>query len=481
MPVNSIQPPLARTKTIATVGPACDQTPILKELIANGANIFRLNMAHGSRQEHDRIIEHIRAASDEADHTVGVLVDLAGPKIRLGELYEDPTICESGDEFLFVRGDTTNSRNELLSNYATLVDELTVGDCVMLADGVVSMRVITVDEDRVRCRVNDGGMLRSRQGINLPGVKLSVPTMSHEDRNNAIWAATVGADFVSLSFVRSPEEILELKELLIAQRSSALVIAKIEKSEALQRLDEIVAVADGVMVARGDLGVETDVAEMAVVQKRIISTCQSHLKPVIVATQMLDSMQHSLRPTRAEATDVANAILDGADACMLSGETAIGNFPRETVTMMNRIMLATERLLVDRPAQEVATVALSGIQPISSATVFGAAQIAEKIQAKLVVVATRSGATARVKSKQRDFIATIGVSQNAEALQRMTLFWGITPLAHAPVDDPVQLHEFITAWGRRHELLEVGDRIVYVTGTDVVQGTHNRVDLKEVR
>jgi len=268
---------------------------------------------------------------------------------------------------------------------------------------------------------------------------------------------------------------------LIAQRSSALVIAKIEKSEALQRLDEIVAVADGVMVARGDLGVETDVAEMAVVQKRIISTCQSHLKPVIVATQMLDSMQHSLRPTRAEATDVANAILDGADACMLSGETAIGNFPRETVTMMNRIMLATERLLVDRPAQEVATVALSGIQPISSATVFGAAQIAAKIQAKLVVVATRSGATARVKSKQRDFIATIGVSQNAEALQRMTLFWGITPLAHAPVDDPVQLHEFITAWGRRYELLEVGDRIVYVTGTDVVQGTHNRVDLKEVR
>lgn len=480
MPVNSIQPPLARTKTIATVGPACDQTPILQELIANGVNIFRLNMAHGSRQEHERIIEQIREASDEAEHTVGVLVDLAGPKIRLGELYEDPTVCEPGDEFLFVRGNTTTSRDELLSNYATLVDELTIGDCVMLADGVVSMRVTMVAEGHVRCRVNDGGMLRSRQGINLPGVKLSVPAMSREDRNNAIWAATVGADFVSLSFVRSPEEILQLKELLIAQQSSALVIAKIEKSEALERLDEIVAVADGVMVARGDLGVETDVAEMAVVQKRIISTCQSHLKPVIVATQMLDSMQHSLRPTRAEATDVANAILDGADACMLSGETAIGNFPRETVTMMNRIMLATERLLVDRPSQEVATVGLSGIQPISSATVFGAAQIAEKIQAKLVVVATRSGATARVKSKQRDFIATIGVSQNSETLQRMSLFWGITPLAHAPVDDPVQLHEFITAWGRRRALLEVGDRIVYVTGTDVVQGAHNRVDLKEV-
>jgi pyruvate kinase len=260
----------------------------------------------------------------------------------------------------------------------------------------------------VLVKVIEPGLVRSRQGVNLPGVTLSVSALTAEDRDNAIWAANSEVDFVGLSFVRKPDEVEELKELIAAQDSQAMVIAKIEKREALENLDEIVRVADAIMVARGDLGVEIDFAETPMAQKRIISCCQLNSRPVIVATQMLDSMHHSSRPTRAEVSDVANAILDGADACMLSGETAIGEFPVESVCVMNRIMLNTEEALPDQPPS-IAPQFAEGVHPVTAAVVYGAARIADRLDARLVVVATRSGNTARIKAKQRDFIPTVGI------------------------------------------------------------------------
>jgi pyruvate kinase len=468
-----------RTKIVATVGPACRSPEMLAKLIRAGVSVFRLNTAHGNQEQRAAVLADIRKASAEVGIEVGVLVDLAGPKIRLGELHTDPTECIPGETFRFVRGDKPQAADELTCTYTSLIHELQVGDSVMLADGTVSMAVVGKSNDEVRCKVIGGGLIRSRQGINLPGAKLSVASLTEADMANALWAAKNDIDFVSLSFVRSPVNVLLLKELLQAQGCKAWVIAKIEKPEALLHLKEIVAAADGVMVARGDLGVEIDVAEIAVAQKRIVNECQVQGKPVIVATQMLDSMHHNRRPTRAEATDVANAILDGADACMLSGETAIGEFPVEAVETMNRIALATEPLLGESGYQ-LKEVQPHDVHPITAAAVRATSLIAEQLNAKLVVVATRGGGTCRMRSKQRDFVPTIGTSDSLSVLRRLTLFWGVTPLAGAPVHDGPALRAFVDDWGRKQGLLRKGDTIVFVTGTNFYPMAQNLLVIHEV-
>ncbi len=470
----------ARTKIVATVGPACATRHQLGELISAGTDVFRINMAHGDRQQHESLLTDIRWASHQQERPIGILIDLAGPKIRLGQLVVEPLACAEGATFRFVRGDQSSRADELTTNYDLLLDELSEGDRILLADGTVGMKVTAKNDNEVHCEVVIAGELRSRQGVNLPGVKLSVPAMTQRDRDNAEWAAASAVDFVSLSFVRSATEVRELSGMLRARGSRALVIAKIEKPEALENLDEIVAAAGGIMVARGDLGVEIDVAETPVAQKRIIDACTRHRKPVIVATQMLDSMQHSRRPTRAEVSDVANAILDGSDACMLSGETAIGDYPRESVEMMNRIMLSTEGLTNEATRRVPASTMDSAVHPITAAVVHGAGQIADKLQAKLVVIATRSGRTALVKAKQRDFIPTLGVSDSEETLRQMTLLWGIEPIRGAPEDIGPGLLKFIDEWGRRNRILNVGDRVVLVAGTGYRTGAHNRVEVHEV-
>src|SRR5262245_39159517 len=445
----------ARTKIVATVGPACGSVEKLAQLINAGASVFRINTAHGTLEERDKKLADIRAASEKTGQPVGVLVDLAGPKIRLGELFADPTTCDVGETFRFVPGTKSNAADELTSTYPALVGELSVGDNVILADGTVSMVGGSKEHGQVKCRVTGAGLIRCRQGVNLPGAKLSVASLTDADMANAIWAAKHDVDFVSLSFVRKAVDVLLLKELLKSHGSGAMTIAKVEKPEAVQQIAEIVAAAEGVMVARGDLGVEMDVAEIAVVQKRIVQECQRQGKAVIVGTQVLDSMHHNRRPTRAEATDVANAILDGADACMLSGETAIGEFPVESVETMNRIMLATEPLLKDRGLSSC--VQASDVHPITAAAVHGSAIIADQLGAKLVVVATRGGGTCRLRSKQRDFIPTIGLSDSPVVLRKLSLFWGVTPIANAPVHDGPQVRAFIDQWGHDRGLLAVGD------------------------
>lgn len=463
----------ACTKIVATVGPACATPAQLAELINAGVDVFRINTAHGSRDEHAQTLANIRHAGKASGFEPAVLLDLAGPKIRLGTLAVEPMQCDLGAKFSFVRGDGATQPHELTSTYETLIDELEPGDRVMLADGTVTLSVQAISADRADCVVVAEGSIRSRQGINLPGVKLSVSAMLPKDIDNAIWAAQNDIDLVSLSFVRSAADVLQLKELLNKHHSHALVIAKIEKPEALDNLEAIVDATDGVMVARGDLGVEIDVAETPVAQKRIIRICREKIKPVIVATQMLESMHNSTRPTRAEASDVANAILDGADACMLSGETAIGDYPVQAVEMMHRIMRCTER---EWNASTSANVRVTNrVEPITTAVTVAATRIAESIHAKLIVIATRSGNTAWVESQSRSLIPTIGATDSQATLRKMNLIWGVKPILIERLGDTSWLIDHMCKWAREHGGLASGDHIVFVTGTGVFKKAHNLV------
>ncbi len=490
---------VVRTKIVATIGPASRDEETLRGLVLAGVDVFRLNMAHGSIEEHQETLDRVRRVSEAAQRPIGVLVDLAGPKIRLGELPGGAVDCVEGAEISFIRGSQSDAADRFVTTYAPLIDELAVGDSVMLADGTISLVVSERTAEFARCRVVQGGTVRSRQGVNLPGVKLSVAAMSPADWQHAEWAAAAGADFVSLSFVRSPVEVKLLKELLRTRGSLARVVAKIEKREAVDDLDGIVAAADVVMVARGDLGVEIDVASMPMVQKRIIRVCQRYQKPVIVATQMLDSMQHARRPTRAETTDVANAILDGADACMLSGETAIGEYPRRVVEMMRRIAFATEQQYLETRRQYVeeslgrARVGVSageflpapeflvdGLHPITQAVVDGASRIAAELDAKLVVVASKSGVTAIARSKRRGAVPTVGLSDDPRTLRQMALYWGVTPLAAVTGSDINQLLSQVCEWGLREGRLARGDRILLVAGIGFGAGGHNMALVHEV-
>jgi len=470
----------SQTKIVATVGPASTGQTALADLILAGVDVFRINTAHGDRQEHQQRLDAIREASRAVELPVGVLVDLPGPKIRLGELPGGEVQCLPGARLRFVRGHTPTGPDELTTTYEPLVDELDAGDRVMLADGTVSLVVEESGHDYAACRVVQPGSVRSRQGVNLPGVRLAAPTLGEVDRQNAVWAAENGIDFVGLSFVRSAEEVVELKSLLASHGSGAQVIAKIEKPEALDNLTAIIEASDGVMVARGDLGVEIDIARTAVVQKQIIAATNRLRKPVIIATQMLDSMQHSRLPTRAEVTDVANAILDGADACMLSGETAIGRHPIEAVEMMHRIALATEPICRTQSPLPGPDLEADAVDQITEATAHAAGRLAESLDARMVVVASATGETALSLSKNRNFVPTVGVSDSEATLRRMCLYWGVIPLAGAPTGESAKLLRHVTRWGYAAGLLTAGDRIVLLTGSDVTGKTHNMIQVHEV-
>ncbi|MDR1268817.1 MAG: pyruvate kinase [Planctomycetaceae bacterium] len=470
MTTNLIFPQLrpSHTKIVATIGPASDTEEMLSKLILAGVDVFRINMAHGGTDQAQTRLDRIRKVSQQLGVTVGVLVDLAGPKMRLGEIPNDVYQCETEIPMKFIRDKITTEPNTFTTTYEPLIDDVNIGDKIMLADGTVALQVAEKNSDSIICTVIQGGTVRSRQGINLPGTKLSIKTLQQADIDNAKWAVGAGVDFLGLSFVRSPEDILELREILVdaAYKNTGFwsdiphIVAKIEKPEAVERIEEIVDVTDGVMVARGDLGVEFDIAQIAVVQKKIIETCRRKSKPVIVATQMLESMHHQTLPTRAEATDVANAILDGTDACMLSGETAVGEFPLQTVQMMHRIAVETEKVLAERFAL---THRPSRTTSVTHAVCDAAVTLADEIDAAMLLVKTQSGKTAMAISNKRCFTLCVGTSSNIRALQRMNLFWGIFPLINVPENPQESLISVIEA-GKTTGYLNHGDRIVHVLG-----------------
>jgi len=488
----------SHTKIVATVGPASDSEKVLAELINAGVDVFRLNMAHGSIQQAQERLDRIRKVSKSLGVTVGVLADLAGPKMRRGESPGNEYQCKTDTAMTFVRGKTTTEPNTFTTTYEPLIDDVNVGDRMMLADGTVALQVAGKHRDSIVCTVIQGGQVRSRQGINLLSTKLSIKTLQPADIEHALWATGAGIDFLGLSFVRSVRDVTELREILVEttrnntrhrreiphiidriKKPEAIeditahgnaehwgniphIIAKIEKPEAVEAIEDIVRVSDGIMVARGDLGVEFDIAKIAVVQKKIIETCRRQSKPVIVATQMLESMHHQTLPTRAEATDVANAILDGTDACMLSGETAVGEFPVQAVQMMHRIAVETEKLMESR--KSAADHHRGKTSSVTGAVCDAAVTVAEEVDASMILVGTRSGRTALAVSNRRCFTLCVAASTHVRTLQRMNLYWGVFPMANVPSEPPRAGLESVIEAGKESGYLERGDRMVYIIG-----------------
>lgn len=469
---------IRRTKIVATVGPACQNVDTLAAMIQAGVNVFRLNMAHGDIPTHTLMVERIRQAAEQARRPIGLLADLAGPKLRLGKLTGEGIQCEPGDTLFLRRGREASRPNELVSEYESLLDEIGEGDRIIIGDGTIALEVTEAKSEEAQLRVLDGGAIRSRQGLALPHTRLSIKTLRPVDYEHAQWAAELNLDYVSLSFVRSPADIEELRSHLEGCQATAGIIAKIEKRESLDCLDEIIKAADGIMVARGDLGLEIDIASTAVVQKEIIARCQAHQKPVIVATQMLESMHHSKRPTRAEVSDVSNAILDGADACMLSGETAVGKYPVDTVKMMSNIQQEAEPL---SPGMDLATRGSNFEEmELTESVLQGAAHVARSIHSKIVAIATKTGSPAIIKSKLRDRTPTLCITDSRSIHGQACLWWGVTPWYVESLDREGELFQAIHDWNGWTHLLDKNDQIVIVSDRLVYPAGHDSILVYEL-
>lgn len=456
-----------RTKIIATLGPASQSKEMLMALVKAGVNVFRLNFAHGQYDWLEKVVLRIREISEELQQPIGILGDLAGPKIRLGDLPDSGVQCSHGQKFIFVKEAVPFDGVRLSSTYEHLIDDLQVGDKVLLADGTVGMHVIEKpDETQIVCEVDRAGIIRSKQGINLPGATLRTPALTEKDREDLAWGLSQKLNFFGLSFVRSAKDLIELRDLIKQSNPGyePQLIAKIEKQEAILELSAITKVCDCVMIARGDLGVETDISWLPIVQKQIIRHCNERRIPVITATQMLDSMQEHQFPTRAEANDVANAVLDGTDAVMLSGETAVGKYPVETVEMMSRIILHTEGSVPRRTNIDWKTESKNRALVVTEAVTLAACTAADHLKADLMVLCTQSGRTALSISRQRSEIPLLALSDSKHTARTMCLYWGVMPVFNLVVEkDPKAILEFAIPWGKEKGLLESGSRIVLIS------------------
>lgn len=481
------EPCLTKTKIVATIGPASNQHAQLRDLVTAGVDVFRLNFAHADYEVLARVVRSIREISREIDRPLGILGDLAGPKIRLGELPDEGLVVHQGETYSFIRGQSPDvASRKLTSTYGGLVDDVRVGDRILLADGMVSMQVVEVRPDEAVCEVEQGGRLSSRQGINLPLSQLQLPSLTDKDLRDLDWALSQELDFVGLSFVRTADDIRDLRQRMTRPDVANVprIVAKIEKPAAVANLDAILDETDVVMVARGDLGVEVDIVRVPAIQKRIIRSCNNRRVPVITATQMLESMVQNELPTRAEATDVANAVLDGTDAVMLSAETAVGRHPAAVVRMMSRIIREVEPLVRSRKDLPLDGAGVPSRHPateMTKALTLGAIYTAEMIGAKMLVVLTQSGITATAVSELRSGVPILALTDNIRTAQLLSIVWGVrgvvTTVCHAP---PQEVAEFADQWGREHGALRRGDRIVIVGTTDWTQLGKNLVQVHVV-
>jgi len=464
-----------KTKIVATLGPASAEPEILEKLVLAGVDVFRLNFSHGTWEWHSDTLARVRTVSERLGHPVAVLQDLCGPKLRLGEIPGGSFQCRLGAKILLV-AQPSGAGNELPVSHASLLDDLDVGNEVLLADGIVTLRVLRRLDAGLETEVTLPGEVRSRQGISAPGVSLRLEPLTEKDLRDLDWSARHDVEFIGLSFVRRPADVDRLRQELAQRGCKAQIIAKIEKAEALGDLDGIIDRADGIMVARGDLGVDIDVARVPIVQKEVIRRCNQRGKPVITATQMLESMRTSNRPTRAEASDVANAILDGSDAIMLSAETATGLYPVESVSTMARIATATEAMLAKLATR-------LGREPgadIRTATVDCAGQLADQVGARWLVAATRHGDTALALSRQRNLTPILGLSDQPETVRRMALYWGVLPVWFTAPHGTAEYVERVVAWARSHELANPGDRIVFVLGAAWGESSYNALLVHQI-
>jgi pyruvate kinase len=465
---------LRRTKIVATIGPACCTPERIAELLEAGMDGARLNMSHGTREDHAVRARHVREAEEASGRAVALIADLQGPKLRVGTLPE-PVELQRGDSIV-VAGEDIARDGDLPVSPSVLGSVLAPGKDVLIDDGHIRLAVQAVEQGRARCEVVVGGTVTSHKGVNLPGTALPIPSLTRKDLDDLNFALDLGVDYVALSFVRSGADVRALRTLIEAAGSPAYVIAKIEKAEAVAALDDILDECHAVMVARGDLGVEIGAADVPLLQKRIIHKALERGKPVITATQMLESMVHSPEPTRAEASDVANAILDGTSAVMLSGETAMGEYPVEAIQVMDRIALAVEPSLDYRheipEAHEDPTIG----QAMSNA----ACDIAEALAAKAIVVPTFTGRTASAVARLRPRRPIIGCTHHQYSLRHMAIEWGVTPMAIPEATDVEDIWGRSLDAARESGLVEPGGRVVITAGTAVnIPGSTNviKVDI----
>jgi pyruvate kinase len=418
---------MRRAKILATLGPASDGEAVIRALIAAGANAFRLNFSHGSREDHERRVEIVRRVSAELGRPVAIVQDLPGPKLRTGHFPGGPVTLKAGDEVVLTGREVEGTATLIHVSYPYLGADIPIGSRILMDDGRIEVRAVAAEGEDLRCQVVNGGILSDRKGVNFPDVPLRLPAVTDDDRVNLAFGLGLEVDYVALSFVRRAADVREARELIAARGCSTPLIAKIEKPQALDDLDDILEASDGVMVARGDLGVEMPPERVPILQKQIIEQANACGKLVIVATQMLESMMHEPRPTRAEASDVANAVIDGTDVVMLSGETAVGEYPVETVAMMGRIVEEAERS--GRHGDLGVHTALQGAAPTYAHAISHAArEIAHDMELKAIVAFSQSGFTARLIAKDRPGVPILAVTPMEAVYRQMALLWGVTPV-----------------------------------------------------
>lgn len=455
---------MIRTKIVATLGPATDSPEMVGRLVDAGVDVFRLNFSHGTLEQHARTYRHIRDVCRERGSPVAVMGDLCGPKIRVDPVEDGAFDIARGDRIDIVAGHLVGNAERFTTNRPEIVREVQSGHRLLIDDGLIRLRVAEVSDDRLSCVCEVGGMIRTRKGINLPDSHLRMSALTDKDREDLAWALENGLDYIAMSFVRCADDLRELRAMMPLDGADCRIVAKIETVSAIEHLDEIIEAADVVLVARGDLGVEMDLAQVPLLQKRIVKHCQTAGRPVIIATQMLQSMVEHPTATRAEVSDVANAILDRTDAVMLSAETSVGAYAVESVEMLGRIAEQTENYL--RECGEAARIDPSRtMRRITTAVAHGANLLARELEAKLVAVWSETGNTVRLLSKTRLNVSVIGLSPDERVCRRMTMYYGVLPLQLERKRDAEQMLSAVDAALREQGWVDPGDLIVVVAGT----------------
>ncbi len=469
---------MPRTRIVCTIGPASESVERVRAMIHAGMNVARINFSHGSLDDHKRRVETIRTVAAQEDAVIGILGDLSGPKLRIGDLPGNSFVLRPGETVRFVLGREPEPFTIPL-DFPFLGDALRPGDHILMDDGTKQVRVISADSHEIRAEVLDGGELKSRKGVNLPNAVLPIPSLTDRDRTNALWAIENDFDFLALSFVRRAADVMELRRLVRDRGAQIPIISKIEKPEAVQDIDAILQQSDGVMVARGDLGVEMPAEQVPIWQKMIIHKANSLGIPVITATQMLESMIENPRPTRAEASDVANAVLDGSDAVMLSGETAVGNHPLEAVRAMARIAEYTEQFMRQEHVKRSALL-LQG-QTVTDAIGESTVELASDLNAKLIITLTSSGYSARMVSRHRSLIPILAVTVNEHIRRRLALVWGVQSACVDEQGDIENLVRDAIRVAQEKKLAAPGDRVVITAGVPTgISGSTNMVQVRTV-
>ena len=469
---------MRKTKIICTLGPSTDQEGVLRELVANGMNVARFNFSHGSHEEHLGRFEKLKAIREELGKPVAALLDTKGPEIRLKDFKNGTEMLEAGQTFTLTTREVEGTKEICSITYKDLPQDVQPGGTIMLDDGLIKLQIVTVNDTDIVCKVLNNGKIKNKKGVNVPGVHLSMPYMSQRDRDDIIFGAQQGFDFIAASFVRTAQDVYDIRNLLNEYDSDIRIIAKIENREGVNNIDSILAAADAVMVARGDLGVEIDFTELPGIQKNIIERSFSFGKPIVTATQMLDSMIVNPRPTRAEISDVANAIYDGTSAIMLSGETAAGAYPVDALKTMSAIAERTEQ---ENHARFVPLAENTGKISVSDATAHAACLTAKDVNAAAIVTVSESGNTARLLSKYRPEQPIIACVMKEQVQRQLALSWGITPLMMPLAHSTDELIEMSTSLAKENGYLHNGELAVVTAGVPVgVSGTTNMIKIHMV-